>query len=644
MRRAAVLVGLAVAAWVAPAAWARATVGARTTADEPQYLMTALSLAEDHDLDVSDERAGGRYRAWHEAGLPLQEEVQPDGSRVSPHDPLLPALLAIPVALGGWLAAKLFLAVLTGTLAASMLWVAAARFDVPLKVAVVTVLGFGASAPLAVYGTQVYPEIAAALAVTVAIGAIAGEPTRKTIAASAVAVMALPWLSVKYAPVAAVLATLCLCRVLRVRGFRDASVLASMLAIAAALFAVAHVAWYGGLTPYAAGRHFTAGEASVMGAGPDFVGRSTRLVGLLVDRSFGIAAWQPAYLLAVPALAALSRRRPPGWVLLVLPVAAGYLNASFAALTMHGWWFPGRQLVVVLPAMVIAVAWLAALSRIVERVVAVSAALGASVFAWLTGQALTGDLRFVVSFDRLTHPIWRISRLVLPDYRELTGIDAVLHAVWIAALLFLLASGWRGAVGRAATEEAGAPAPGKSTSRGARMKSRNVVVATLACMLLAAGCGKDDGATVRQIGGAAGSASASGTSECSPVGDSSKAHTTVNVTLDEYSVNPDPDEVVAGFVHFEAENVGKEAHEMVVVRAASAAALPVGDDMRVSEDDLTEGALVGEIEAFPAGQTCDGTFDLDPGTYVLFCNLLTGTKDKPVGHFREGMSTTFTVT
>ena len=31
--------------------------------------------------------------------------------------------------------------------------------------------------------------------------------------------------------------------------------------------------------------------------------------------------------------------------------------ATFVALTMQGWWFPGRQLVVVLPAAVLAIAW-----------------------------------------------------------------------------------------------------------------------------------------------------------------------------------------------------------------------------------------------------------------------------------------------
>jgi hypothetical protein len=58
MRRTVVLVGVVVAAWCAVVAPARATYGARVTADEPQYLLSAISLAEDRDLDIADERVG----------------------------------------------------------------------------------------------------------------------------------------------------------------------------------------------------------------------------------------------------------------------------------------------------------------------------------------------------------------------------------------------------------------------------------------------------------------------------------------------------------------------------------------------------------------------------------------------------------
>ena len=69
LRRAQLLVGLLVAVVVGIGAPMRATYGAQTTADEPHYLLTAISLAEDHDLDVSDERAAVRYRPFHDVVL-----------------------------------------------------------------------------------------------------------------------------------------------------------------------------------------------------------------------------------------------------------------------------------------------------------------------------------------------------------------------------------------------------------------------------------------------------------------------------------------------------------------------------------------------------------------------------------------------
>lgn len=78
-----------------------ATYGARTTADEPQYLLTARSLVDDGDLDISDELAAERWRAYHAAPLPQQTRPLPGGTRISPHDPLLPLLLAPGVAVAG---------------------------------------------------------------------------------------------------------------------------------------------------------------------------------------------------------------------------------------------------------------------------------------------------------------------------------------------------------------------------------------------------------------------------------------------------------------------------------------------------------------------------------------------------------------
>ena len=236
------------------------------TADEPQYLLTALSLGEDASLDIGDERDEARFREFHEAALPVQEARQADGSRVSPHDPLLPALLAVPVALGGWLAAKLVLAGVAGLLAAAILWVAVRRFSVPLGVAVLVVLTFGLAAPLAVYATQVYPELPAALLVTVAVGALTGPLRRAGVARRG--------RDAGRAPVA-----LGEVRARRRSRSRRSSSFDSggavtvacwarcsvALGLAAIAFLALHQLWYGGWTPYAAGSHFAGGELTVVG-------------------------------------------------------------------------------------------------------------------------------------------------------------------------------------------------------------------------------------------------------------------------------------------------------------------------------------------------------------------------------------------
>jgi hypothetical protein len=429
----------------------RATYGAQVSADEPQYLLTALSLAEDGDLAVTDELAAERYRAFHEAELPRQTAERPDGAHISPHDPLLPLMLAPAMAIGGWIAAKLTLAAMAGVLAALTVWTAVARFEVPLRLSVVTTAAFGMSAPLAVYGHQVYPELPAALIVLGAVAAITGPDRRPAVAGAVAAVIALPWLGIKYAPVAATLAALLAWRLWTRQRARFAALtaLAGVLAVAGGVYLVAHVAWYGGPTVYTAGDFFAdnGGQLAVVGTAPDYLGRARRLLGLLVDRTFGVAAWQPAWLLMVPAAGALLRRRPQRWTALAWPFVVGWLVATFVAVTMHGWWFPGRQVVAVLPLGVVGVAWWIAQSGSRARLPAFAglAALGVWSYGWLVAGTATGAVTWIVDFFRVPDPWFQRWRLFLPDYWHVTPGTWVLHVVWLIGLAAAFVSAWRAA-------------------------------------------------------------------------------------------------------------------------------------------------------------------------------------------------------
>lgn len=453
------MLAAAVAAVLAAAAGvgARATNGAPVTADEPQYLLTAISLAEDRDLDISDELAAERWRAFHPVELPQQTRPLPGGARISPHDPLLPLLLAPAVGIAGWLGAKWTLVGVAGMTAALLVWTAVVRLRVRPATAALVVGVLAASVPLAPYGSQVYPELPAALAVTVALAALLGPWRPRGVWAVGLGCVALPWLGSKYVPVAAMLAIVALVRSWR-GGRRGVAVaLAVGLAAAGVVYLAVHQSIWTGWTVYASGDHFvTSGELGVIGFTPDFVGRSVRLAALLTERSFGIAAWQPAWLVAAPAFGALAAARPPRWATLVSVVVAGWLTATFLALTMAGWWFPGRQVVVVLPAVVLVIAWWLDGHRGARRLFGLAGAVGVASWLWLAFEASTGHLTLIVEFFDTTNPLYRAWRWLLPDFLDVTVGTWVRHAAWIAALGALAVWGWRGA-GPRPGDASGAP-------------------------------------------------------------------------------------------------------------------------------------------------------------------------------------------
>lgn len=157
------------------------------------------------------------------------------------------------------------------------------------------------------------------------------------------------------------------------------------------------------------------------------------------------------------------------------------------------------------------------------------------------------------------------------------------------------------------------------------MKKRSaVVVAGILALVVALGaCGNDDDDADGDGGG--------------------DGATEIDVTLSEFVVEPDSSLASAGEVTFSAENVGSDPHELVVARDGDASALPTDADGAVDEAALDPDQLIGEIEEFDPGNTEVGTFDLEPGSYVLFCNIVEEEDGEIESHFAEGMFTTFQV-
>lgn len=111
----------------------------------------------------------------------------------------------------------------------------------------------------------------------------------------------------------------------------------------------------------------------------------------------------------------------------------------------------------------------------------------------------------------------------------------------------------------------------------------------------------------------------------------------VEITLKNFSIHLSRTTVRAGTRTFEATNEGPTVHEFEIL------SVPNGvdpDDLPVSDNvaDTGSGGLkqIDEVEDIAPSTTASLTTALEPGSYVVICNL--------PGHYKAGMHATFTVT
>jgi uncharacterized cupredoxin-like copper-binding protein len=120
--------------------------------------------------------------------------------------------------------------------------------------------------------------------------------------------------------------------------------------------------------------------------------------------------------------------------------------------------------------------------------------------------------------------------------------------------------------------------------------------------------------------------------------------TTVAVSLAEWSVSVDKASVPAGEVTFNVTNDGTtDAHEMVVLKTDLAPGdLPTDGSGKVDEEG--EGIVsMGEVEELEVGGTGSLTVTLQPGKYVLICNIVHTANGQTEAHYPLGMRLAFTV-
>jgi hypothetical protein len=330
----------------------RATRGASITGDEPFYLLTTQSILQDGNLDLTEQYERRSYESFfdHPRGLWQQSVARENGVLFSPHNPGLSILLIPGFAAAGLLGAQvqlLVLAALTFTL--TYLLVVRTTGE-----AIWSWLATGAvalSASAFIYSTEVYPEVPAALMLVISLLLVQGQSRAWGWRALALAVTLslMVWFGVKYAPLAGLVA---LWAMWRMDQHGRAVLLAAGIS-SAAFFVWFHLRTFGAITPYSVGVVYSGDTTlSVLGQHFDLAARAHRLLGLFIDQRFGIGRWAPIFLLLIPGLLLLWRQSGLAWLVLVV-ILVQLLIAAFVAITMMGWWFPGRTLMTVFPLFVL---------------------------------------------------------------------------------------------------------------------------------------------------------------------------------------------------------------------------------------------------------------------------------------------------
>jgi len=367
MRRAAAL-------WLVLFAAYAATIGlpafgsSQFGGDEPHYLLTAESIVTDRDLDLRDQYATRAYRDWYPYVLERHGRLTNEQAN-EPHGAGFPLLIAPAYAIGGPFAVQLLLAAISAL--AFVLAALLAQRVVPEPWATGAALACGLSPPALASATAVSPELAAgALLAAAALLALRVRelPRIRWVVGAALALGMLPWLGLQFS-VAGLVVGLAMFRWLRRRGRGFAMLVEiEVLLFSGVTFVTINDQLFAGFTPAAAA---VPGDRLGDLEAADYLERAPRLVGLWLDRTYGVLRWAPVIALAFYGLWLLWRSRRDhiarilperaevevAATLCALVCAAQVLVATFVAPTMFGFFFPGRYLLPSLPFAVVLVAW-----------------------------------------------------------------------------------------------------------------------------------------------------------------------------------------------------------------------------------------------------------------------------------------------
>ena len=432
------LFALLLAVYLVAGWWTTRRIAA--TGDETEYFLAADALVRGEGLDL-DRRFAAIATTSYAPGEPISDaeflastapsSVHP--GRYPRHDVGLSILIAPLLAVGGRaLVVSAIDLVMAGAVALSVGLAPALGISPRASAAAGAVVGL--AAPALTYSGQVFPDAVAPLAVVAAVASLWG---RAPSLVGGICIAALPFLHLRYWPLALGLLGLALWSSRRDR--RSVVALVAPLIVALLALSLIDLATYGVALPHAGFILFFSGQEEEVAA---YTRGGEGLLGLFLDRAFGLLPAAPLLAIAFAGVGA-ALREPRSRALLA--VALAYLVPT-SLLDWTGGFSPqARYLAPLLPIVVLVLAVAIDRAPRVLRLVAVPLA------AWTAGQSLIyvvlpGVRYNVYSLPPYADRAWlRVVGVAPSGVFPLFGTDgatAGLLAVWGGALVFLVAFGW----------------------------------------------------------------------------------------------------------------------------------------------------------------------------------------------------------
>lgn len=422
--------------------------------DEPHYLVVAHSIVFDGDLDVGNDYLERVFEPYHPGYLsPHHRPGLEPGSRYSMHGVGYPLLLAPAYAVGSAVSPRFayglprlmqvgFLALFAVVLMRLVRRFLDDRAAAPGALALV-LLSPTIFAPL-----HLFPEMPAMLCAAGGFLLLVEKPSRRRCWMAGVAFAALPWLGVKYIPLA--LTTALAGAVLGGHARGAMGRIAGPLALSGLGLMTFTGVTYGSLSP----------AAILVGADPGFAGRVPAfgqdwaayvrelpaavrtLLGYFLDQKEGLLVVGPHLLLAAAGTYALWRRQRALVVGLTI-VLASYLGPYALSQQLGGHSPPARPVMAVL--WILALPLAAGLGMLGTRLAAGAqgalVALGAGVTAYFLWDPLLLPHDYGVSASwmlRSVSPLgWEVWRW-FPTWVNAGGYPWLTNALWAAVLLALV--------------------------------------------------------------------------------------------------------------------------------------------------------------------------------------------------------------